>query len=232
MYALFFAPNISALGRGIGDLHEDDEGDDEGETERSTDDANDEGDMLHSVDVVGDCGAGVLGRSIPCSSLSNSASLISSSVEGKKLRKSASACHLLAFRNSTHTSMRPGRLSAGSRRSRWFVVAKRMRPSEAATPSRALSRPERERVLTSLIASRFRRLRDELGGAMGPMLSSSLLSLVLSPPGVPVESESRVTLRVKAASRSSSRTMQRAGTRDIRVVRVPSEIHDDDSERV
>ena len=41
-----------------------------------------------------------------------------SSEEGKKLRKSASHCHLLAFLNSTHTSMRPGRESAGSRRSR------------------------------------------------------------------------------------------------------------------
>jgi trehalose-6-phosphatase len=41
-----------------------------------------------------------------------------SSDEGKKLRKRASHCHLLAFLNSTHTSMRPGRESAGSRRSR------------------------------------------------------------------------------------------------------------------
>lgn len=46
----------------------------------------------------------------------------SSSSLGKKLRKRASACHLLAFLNSTQTSMRPGRDSAGSRRSRWLVV--------------------------------------------------------------------------------------------------------------
>ena len=46
----------------------------------------------------------------------------SSSSHGKKLRKRASACHLLAFLNSTQTSIRPGRDSAGSRRSRWLVV--------------------------------------------------------------------------------------------------------------
>ena len=46
----------------------------------------------------------------------------SSSSHGKKFRKSASACHLLAFLNSTQTSMRPGRDKAGSRRSRWLVV--------------------------------------------------------------------------------------------------------------
>lgn len=45
-----------------------------------------------------------------------------SSEDGKKLRNNASHCHLLAFLNSTHTSIRPGRESAGSRRSRWFVV--------------------------------------------------------------------------------------------------------------
>jgi len=46
----------------------------------------------------------------------------SSSSHGKKLRKRASACHLLAFLNSTQTSIRPGRDRAGSRRSRWLVV--------------------------------------------------------------------------------------------------------------
>ena len=48
-----------------------------------------------------------------CSSASSS-----SSAQGKKLRKRASACHLLAFLNSTQTSIRPGRDRAGSRRSR------------------------------------------------------------------------------------------------------------------
>lgn len=38
-------------------------------------------------------------------------------------------------------------------------------------------------------------------------------SLFLMPPGVPVESKSRVTLRLQAALRSSRRTMQRAGGR-------------------
>ena len=52
-----------------------------------------------------------------CSSTSSS-----SSAQGKKLRNKASACHLLAFLNSTQTSMRPGRDRAGSRRSRWLVV--------------------------------------------------------------------------------------------------------------
>lgn len=55
--------------------------------------------------------------------LASSASVgSSSSVDGKKLRNSDSACHFDAFLNSTQTSMRPGRDSAGSRRSRWFVV--------------------------------------------------------------------------------------------------------------
>ena len=55
--------------------------------------------------------------------LANSASVgPSSSVEGKKLRNNASACHFDAFLNSTQTSIRPGRDRAGSRRSRWFVV--------------------------------------------------------------------------------------------------------------
>jgi hypothetical protein len=41
-----------------------------------------------------------------------------------------------------------------------------------------------------------------------------------------------VTLRVKAASRSSRRTMHRAGTRLMSVVRVLSLIHDEESESV
>jgi hypothetical protein len=61
---------------------------------------------------------GVLGRSMSPSSSGSS----SSSVLGKKLRKSASACHLLEFLNSIQTSMRPGRESAGSSFSRWLVV--------------------------------------------------------------------------------------------------------------
>ena len=44
-------------------------------------------------------------------------------LQGKKHLKMPSACHLVAFVKLTHTSMRPGRLRAGSRRSMWFVVA-------------------------------------------------------------------------------------------------------------
>lgn len=55
--------------------------------------------------------------------LASSASVgSSSSVDGKKLRNSASACHFDAFLNSTQTSIRPGRDRAGSRRSKWLVV--------------------------------------------------------------------------------------------------------------
>lgn len=61
-------------------------------------------------------GDGGVGSSTP--SRSPSITTLSSSVDGKKLRKSSSACHLEAFLNSTQTSMRPGRDSAGSRRSR------------------------------------------------------------------------------------------------------------------
>jgi hypothetical protein len=43
---------------------------------------------------------------------------LSWSVDGKKLRNKASACHFEAFLNSTQTSIRPGRESAGSRRSK------------------------------------------------------------------------------------------------------------------
>lgn len=66
-------------------------------------------------------GEGGTGRSIPSNSAS-SITTLSSSIEGKKLRNNNSACHLDAFLNSTQTSMRPGRESAGSSRSRWFVV--------------------------------------------------------------------------------------------------------------
>lgn len=64
--------------------------------------------------VVGE--AGGEGSSMP----SRSPSMISSSssVDGKKLRKRSSACHLEAFLNSIQTSIRPGRESAGSSRSR------------------------------------------------------------------------------------------------------------------
>ena len=55
------------------------------------------------------------GNSILASSASVSSS---SSVDGKKLRNSASACHFDAFLNSTQTSIRPGRDRAGSRRSK------------------------------------------------------------------------------------------------------------------
>lgn len=43
--------------------------------------------------------------------------------EGKKHLKIPSACHLVAWVKLTHTSIRPGRLKAGSKRSMWFVVA-------------------------------------------------------------------------------------------------------------
>lgn len=46
-------------------------------------------------------------------------------LQGKKHLKMPSACHLVALAKFTHTSIRPGRLRAGSRRSMWFVVAKR-----------------------------------------------------------------------------------------------------------
>ena len=44
-------------------------------------------------------------------------------LKGKKHLKMPSACHFVACVKFTHTSMRPGRLSAGSRRSIWLVVA-------------------------------------------------------------------------------------------------------------
>ena len=63
---------------------------------------------------------GTVGNLTPSSSPSRMIS--PSSAHGKKLRKRASACHLDACLNSIQTSIRPGRESAGSRRSRWFVV--------------------------------------------------------------------------------------------------------------
>ena len=44
-------------------------------------------------------------------------------LEGKKHLKMPSAWNRVACVKFTHTSIRPGRLSAGSRRSIWFVVA-------------------------------------------------------------------------------------------------------------
>lgn len=46
-------------------------------------------------------------------------------LEGKKHLKMPSAWNRVACVKFTHTSIRPGRLSAGSRRSMWLVVAKR-----------------------------------------------------------------------------------------------------------
>ena len=65
-----------------------------------------------------DAGEGGIGISSPSRSPSRVGAARSVSDDGKKLRKSASACHLEAFLNSTQTSIRPGRHSAGSRRSR------------------------------------------------------------------------------------------------------------------
>lgn len=44
---------------------------------------------------------------------------------GKKHLKMPCACHFVACLKFTQTSIRPGRLSAGSSRSMWFVVANR-----------------------------------------------------------------------------------------------------------
>lgn len=44
-------------------------------------------------------------------------------LEGKKHLKMPSAWNRVACEKFTHTSIRPGRLRAGSRRSIWFVVA-------------------------------------------------------------------------------------------------------------
>ena len=95
--------------------------------ERDVVEEENDGDIDQSVDAPepeeGDWGGDVggLGNSTPSRSPSRMMSP-SSSIEGKKFRKRASACHLDAFLNSTHTSIRPGRESAGSSLSRWFVV--------------------------------------------------------------------------------------------------------------
>jgi len=118
-YAWLFSPNCGSSGGALGAAVL-------GEVSDVVDDEKDE-DSDQSVDdpgsEVGDCGgdAGGFGRSTPSRSPSRMMSL-SSSIEGKKFRKSASACHLDAFLNSTQTSMRPGRDSAGSSLSRWLVV--------------------------------------------------------------------------------------------------------------
>jgi hypothetical protein len=64
----------------------------------------------------GGFGKSILSRP-PASSVMSSSS---SSVEGKKLRKRALACHFEAFLNSIHASILPGRDNVGSSRSRWF----------------------------------------------------------------------------------------------------------------
>lgn len=102
------------------------------------------------------------------------------------------------------------------------------RPSAAATPSKAFNKPLRLSVFTSEIGS-FRRFEEVFLELEFPELSSSLLLLPFDS-GVPVSPLPREVLRVKAASRSSRRRMQRAGTRPINVVSVLSLIHDAESE--
>lgn len=144
-YAWLFAPNWGkdaglpfpfdltedAALSGVGGDNDDVEDANEGDKDQSVDETLDAGDWGADEGEF-DCG-GVDGRSIPSSSESSisistssfwaaAAALTASSVDGKKFLNNASACHLEAFLNSTHTSIRPGRESAGSKRSRWFVV--------------------------------------------------------------------------------------------------------------
>ena len=81
----------------------------------ASDDHIEESDDTPEADSVDGDGGTVLSSTL---SRSPSIGALSSSVDGKKLRNSSSACHLDALRNSTQTSIRPGRDNAGSRRSR------------------------------------------------------------------------------------------------------------------
>lgn len=122
-YAVFFAPKSPDVGReGSAAFEAPDDVADAKDNEVVDDDR--EGVIDQSVEgpEAGDWGVGGEGRSTPSMSPSRVISPSSSSVEGKKLRKRASACHFDAFLNSTQTSIRPGRERAGSRRSRWLVV--------------------------------------------------------------------------------------------------------------
>ncbi len=134
-YAVFFAPRLPRTGA-AGALDTDAEDADAlktgvpngGEDESSGKDADVEGDM-GGDDGVSDAedayeeGMEESASSEMPSSIVGSMSFSSqSSMDGKKLRKSASACHLEECLNSIQTSIRPGRDRAGSRRSRWFVV--------------------------------------------------------------------------------------------------------------
>lgn len=151
--------------------------------------------------------------SLPLSSALTSDGASSTSatfLHGKKHLKMPSACHFVAFVKFTQTSIRPGRLSAGSRRSMWFVVANRSLmwewissksycfaslshlPSAAATPSRAFRRPLRLNVEPS---------------EPSESLSLSFFEEEDVDVGAPVDFSSRETPRVNAASKSSRRRM-------------------------
>lgn len=165
--------------------------------------------------------AGAVGASISSETGAGGAGFLG--LHGKKFLKIPSACHLLACLKSTQTSMRPGRDNAGSSRSMWFVVAnnnlispKRKTPvvlsatcegesredrevdneersdiylpSAAATPSRLLRRPLRLRVFGSAPSV----VDGEGAGVAGEAAGR----------GAPVDLASRLTPRVKAASKS------------------------------